>query len=938
MEVSELVDVRVAILSDRQEWREQLAIQLKGLGVKDLHLASPTSEIPPAAISIIDAAGVIPSVVGRTIFGLSSDAPPTLTAPSIQLPASDEQLRALLHQEIAELSVAGTTLDPEFRVAALETLFYLSTESVEFVDPNIRLLDVNHAFVINTGHSLPTVIGKTTAELFRTGDMDPEFYGEIDRTLSSGNVWRGQLTARRKDGRVSYQESVLSPIKLRGEIAGYVAVKRDLDRDELAAQALTGEGKQVDAVINNAADPIFVHDFTGLVFDSNLSGAAFLAQEGEPREQNILNLFDTASSTKLIRHWGCLDRPHVQEIDCPLRVTDGNETRVLSVRSGLVKVGDETLIISIGRDVTTRTTLARALQRRTEDLESAIAALQDAQAALVAEEARAAALEERARSSKLINDRQLWFRAIFEGARDAMIIGSRDGTIADVNRATIALTQRDKRSLVGANLIDLFTEDCRDEIASVISNLEVNGSPQHLLELKMRRGGREHADVSVNLTQVVIDNEPHIHIVARDLTMLKRAEAERGQLEKRLRQAQQLESLGTLAGGIAHDFNNLLGPIIAYSEMLEPFTAMDMDAEDMRRDIVTAASRAAELVKRILHFSRRSERRVRTIYVAEVLSEVARLLQRTLPPGLSLVFGEVDVDARIACDATELQQVIMNLCTNAIHAMENGGGVLSLTIGRMGLASSADEVEAPDDLGSGDYVCISIADTGHGMTPEIRDRVFEPYFTTKTTTRGTGLGLATVFGIVRDLGGTIRVQSEVSVGTQFDVYIPVSTKPAEPILAVDSQLSINELGIEHILVIDDEPSNIRMLDRVLATFGAKVTGFTKPNDALLHLRGCSRDYDVLITDLTMPGMTGIELTRELRTFDRYLPVIVYTGYGDDKNEANAIAAGARMMIRKPVTRRVLLRSLSVLVEEGFVAAGRDRQRDNTAGEHKKKTP
>jgi CheY-like chemotaxis protein len=231
--------------------------------------------------------------------------------------------------------------------------------------------------------------------------------------------------------------------------------------------------------------------------------------------------------------------------------------------------------------------------------------------------------------------------------------------------------------------------------------------------------------------------------------------------------------------------------------------------------------------------------------------------------------------------------------------MERSGGILSLTVRRVGLASIAEDLETPDDLESRECVCISVADTGHGMTPEIRDRVFEPYFTTKTKTRGTGLGLATVFGIVRDLGGTIRVQSEVSVGTQFDVYVPASTKPAETILEEDSPVTVDELGIENILVIDDEPSNIRMLDRVLSTFGARVTGFTNPREALLHLRESSRDYDVMITDLTMPGMTGIELTQQLRTFDRYLPVIVYTGYGDEKNEANAIAAGARMMIRKP---------------------------------------
>ena len=928
MEVPQLLNIRVAVLSTREEWRARIASQLEDIGVQTITVASPLDDIPPTAISIIDATGVVPSVVGRPILALSDDTPPPINTASLRFPASNADLRRVICDEIEQLSAVGTTLDPEFRMAALETLFHLSTESVEFVDENIQLLDVNHAFTANTGHPLPAVIGKTTADLFRTGEVDPNFYREIDKILSTGSVWRGQLIARRKDGRISYQESILSPVLVRGDVAGYVAIKRDLDRDELTAQAFASKNQRFESIVNSAADPIFLHDFTGSVFDCNLSGTALLDLSAEDERKNILALFEEATAKQLIRHWGTLDRAHTLEIDCPLRATRDGDECVLSIRSGLVSVGGEMLIVSIGRDVSTRATLARALRNRTTELEDSIQALKTAQASLIEEENRAAILEERARSAKLINDRQMWFRAIFEETRDAMIIANRMGTIADVNEATLNFANRDKPSLIGTNVVDLFTREGPHDLAHIIENIETTGGPDMLLELKMHQATGKTTDVSVNITRVIIESEPHIHLVARDITFMKRTEVEREKLEKRLRQSQQLESLGTLAGGIAHDFNNLLGPIVAYSEMLEPFTAMDMEAEEMRQDIVTAANRAADLVKRILHFSRRSERRVRTLYVAEVLSEVARLLQRTLPPGLSLVFGQVDVDARVECDPTELQQVIMNLCTNAIHAMEKDGGVLSLTIARVGMSASVNPKLAPGDLGEGDYVQLSVADSGHGMTPEVRDRIFEPYFTTKTTTRGTGLGLATVFGIISGLDGTIRVQSEVSVGTQFDIYLPASAKTPEAILEIGASSDLSELGIGNILVVDDEPANIRMLDRVLSTFGAKVTGFTSPNDALSYLREFSRDYDVLITDLTMPQMTGIELTRELRTFDRYLPVVVYTGYGDERNEAQAIAAGARMMIRKPVTRRVLLESLSVLVKEGFVAAAQLRRKQD----------
>ena len=925
VEVPQLLNIRVAVLSAREEWRARVASQLEEIGVQNIATASPLDDIPPAAISIIDAAGVVPAVVGRPILALSDDAPPPINIASLRFPASNADLHRVICDEIGQLSSVGMNLDPEFRLAALETLFQLSTESVEFVDKKIQLLDVNHAFTDNTGHSLPAVIGKTTADLFRTGEVDPDFYREIDRALSSGSVWRGQLIARRKDGRISYQESILSPVLVRGDVAGFIAIKRDLDQDGLAAQAFASTNQRFESIVNSAADPIFLHDFTGRVFDCNISGTALLDLSGEDEEKNILAVFEEAIAKQLIRQWATLDRAQTLDTDCPLRATRDGEECVLSIRSGLVLVGGEKLIVTIGRDVTTRALLARALRNRTTELEETIQALKAAQTSLIAEENRAAILEERARSAKLVADRQLWFHTIFEGARDGMVIANRSGIIADVNQATLEFTNRDKISLIGTSIVDLFTDEGPKAIAHIIANIETSGSPDMLLELKMHRAMGEANDVSVNITRVVIDNEPHIHMVTRDIAVMKRAENERKQLEKRLRETQQLESLGTLAGGIAHDFNNLLGPIVAYSEMLEPFTAMDTEAEEMRQDIVTAGSRATDLVKRILNFSRRSERRVRTLYVAEVLSEVARLLHRTLPPGLSLVFGQVDVDARVDCDPTELHQVIMNLCTNAIHAMERDGGVLSLTIARVKMSVSFDPNLATDHLGRRDCVRISVADSGHGMTPEVRDRVFEPYFTTKTATRGTGLGLATVFGIIRDLSGTIRVQSEVSVGTQFDIYLPASAKTPEAILEVGTPSDIIDLGIGKVIVVDDEPVNIRILDRLLATFGAKVTGFTTPDDALSCLRKSSHDYDVLITDLTMPKMTGIELIRELRTFDQDLPVVVYTGYGDERSEAQAIAAGARMMIRKPVTQRVLLASLSVLVKEGLIAAARARR-------------
>ena len=456
----------------------------------------------------------------------------------------------------------------------------------------------------------------------------------------------------------------------------------------------------------------------------------------------------------------------------------------------------------------------------------------------------------------------------------------------------------------------------------LVRSLNEASPPTELMEAVVVSSAGVRREVSVNAAHVHIHDAPFLHIVARDVTNQNRAEHERAQLEQRLQQSQKLEALGTLAGGIAHDFNNLLGPIVAYAEMLESVTAAESEAEEMRQDIVTAAERAADLVRRILHFSRRSEGQPKVLYVAEVVTEVARLLERTLPPGLVLRFEALDVTARVECDPTELQQVVMNIATNALHAMEDAPGVLTIEVTRLVLDPPRGLQSESETPLVGEFVKVSVTDTGHGMSPEIQQRVFEPYFSTKTSTRGTGLGLATVFGLVQQMRGTIRIESAVGEGSRFDVYIPASEKAVEADAAGTAASHRTALGIRSAIVVDDEPANIRMMERLLATAEIEMTGFTDPRTAVEFICSTTKEVDVIITDLTMPGMNGIELIEQVRHTAPHLPIIIYTGYGDERSEARAIAAGARMMLRKPVTRRVLMDALATLVDEGFVKAAR----------------
>lgn len=385
-----------------------------------------------------------------------------------------------------------------------------------------------------------------------------------------------------------------------------------------------------------------------------------------------------------------------------------------------------------------------------------------------------------------------------------------------------------------------------------------------------------------------------------DISERKRDEEERKKLQEQLQQAQKMEAIGTLAGGIAHDFNNILGAILGYAEMAHEDCASGLVKPRDLEQILKAGNRAKELVKQILAFSRQAEEQKITLQPAVIIKESIKLLRSSIPSTIDI---QQDVDPAvhlIHADPIQLHQIIMNLCTNAYHAMEETGGRLVLSL-KNRVVTKEDVLGLPH-VQSGDFVQLSIGDTGAGIAPEIRQRIFEPYFTTKETGKGTGMGLAIVHGIVNSSGGFITCDSEVGAGTVFTINLPALVDPEIP---VTSKIELVPVGTERILLIDDELMLAEMGRTMLERLGYTVTICTESLVALAVFKKEPDAFDLVITDQTMPEMTGIDIARRMLQLRPELPIVLCTGYSSIISEQKAKSSGIKGFVLKPLVKKDL---------------------------------
>jgi PAS domain S-box-containing protein len=392
---------------------------------------------------------------------------------------------------------------------------------------------------------------------------------------------------------------------------------------------------------------------------------------------------------------------------------------------------------------------------------------------------------------------------------------------------------------------------------------------------------------------------------AMDITAEKKAQIDKERLEAQLRQSQKMEAMGTLAGGIAHDFNNILGAILGYGELAYQHSAAGSALRRYLDNVMHAAGRAKALVDRILGFSRSGLGERVPVNVQSVIEETLELLAASLPAGIRLEKTLDAGDAAVIGDATHLHQVAMNLCTNALHAMERGG-VLRVVLERVAL--SEQRSLSRGTLSPGAYVRLVVSDTGSGIPPAVLERMFDPFFTTKGVGAGTGLGLSLVHGIVSELGGAIDVATTAGKGTRFEIWLPVAGEAERP--AVEAARELPRGHGETVMIVDDERPLVALAKEMLAELGYHAVGFESSSAALQAFRAEPQRFDLVLTDEAMPDLIGTELVREIRQIRPDLAIILMSGHGGAQLTQRAAAVGAREVLRKPLQGRDLAESLA----------------------------
>lgn len=555
-------------------------------------------------------------------------------------------------------------------------------------------------------------------------------------------------------------------------------------------------------------------------------------------------------------------------------------------------------------------TLKRKVIKRTYDLQDAVSKLK-------------AEITERKQAEKALRAAEQLFSYYMDSIDSYVYIKDREGNYTFINKKTEKLFNTTREDLKKKKYtdFDFFDEEMAKQLRKNDKKIIDTGQNTENEEIG-RPEGRENIERGVGFKYFLAlkfplrDKDGNIIGVcgfSHDITDKKKAEKERDVLESRLQQSQKMESIGTLAGGIAHDFNNLLYPIIGFSEMLKEDLTPDSPEHESAQEIYNAGRRGGELVKQILAFSRQTEHKLSPVHFQKILTEVCKLIRSTIPSDIE-IFQDIQKDCGLVmAEATQLHQIAMNLITNAYHAVEKASGEIAIQLKEI-ILDNDDLKDSP--LQPGQYVMLSVSDNGVGIPKEIMNNIFEPYFTTKEKGKGTGLGLAVVYGILTEHKGDIKVYSEKGLGTTFNVYLPLMKKSDE---AISTEKELNKLtGTERILLVDDEKSVVRLEKLMLERLGYNVSAMSNSLEALEIFNSNPDGYDLVISDMTMPNMTGDQLAQELMAIRPDIPIVICTGFSERINKEQAEANKVKGFLMKPVIKSEMAQMVREVLDEAKI--------------------
>ena len=726
----------------------------------------------------------------------------------------------------------------------LENIIDAIQDGIIVLDPNLNIVRANRWMERKYASEMPLMGKKCYAVLQGRQDACPEC--PYPQTLETGVPSRQLFPYPSVQNPTGWIEVSMSRLEdSDGNVTGAIEHVKDVTDRVQTEAALKDESTRRRLLVEQSRDGIVVLDQNGKVYEANQRYADMLGYTMEEVLQLHLWDWDTQwTQEQLLEMVRTVDDTG-DHFETSHRRKDGTYIDVEISTNGTV-YGGQKFVFCVCRDITER--------KRTEE------ALQES--------------EER-------------FRSVVNQAADAIFLHDSKGRIIDANQVACTRLGYEKKEL-----LTLYVKDIDPDFVERKDHIffwnELEEKAPIIFEGRHRRKDGSIFLAEISLSPIKYGKEKVVLALARDIS-------ERKHLEAQLQQAHKMEAIGTLAGGIAHDFNNILGIILGNAELaiddVPEWNPGRLNLDEIR----IASLRAKDVVRQLLSFARKTEVKKKPTNIAGIIKETLKLMRSSIPTSIEIrqnIVKEIDT---ILADPTQINQVLINLCTNAAHAMIEDGGILEVTLKNIDVFENT--ATGYPDLKPGRYVNLIVSDTGHGISHEKMERIFDPYFTTKEVGKGSGMGLAVVHGIINGHDGTILVESKQGKGTTFSIFFPMIEAQA-----ITESETLKELpsGNETILFVDDEESLIKMGRQILERLGYKVETRTSPIEALELFQSKPHAFDLIITDMAMPKMTGDKLANQVLKKRPDMPIILCTGFSETIDEKTAGEIGLAEYIEKPL--------------------------------------
>ncbi len=748
-----------------------------------------------------------------------------------------------------------------------------TSDSIVIFGWDDTILYVNAAFENLSGYTRQEAVGKSLVDLLDSGHHPDSFHDQKRTFLHEGNEVRATYVNKNKSGDLYYEEKTIAPLKdSNGNILSFVSTGRDITRQIITEENLRAsiqetdtEARKFQSLLESAPDAIVAVNQKGqIVLANSQTKALFGYQRDELLNQPVELLLPDAFKENHIHHRETYNaNPHIramgQGLDLVARRKDGSEFPV-EISLSPLQTEDGLLVTSIIRDITERKRVEAALRQKDEDL-----------------------------------------RALVERAPYGIYRSNVAGKFHLLNRALVDMLGYDsEKELLALDMATQVYADPRQRAQFIEQHRETGRFVNVEVEWKRKDGKLITVRLSGHSFPGENPGDTIFEVVAEDITQQR-------SLEQQVRHSQKMEAIGRLTGGIAHDFNNLLTLVYGYSELLQERIGRGHPARSAVEEIQKAAERATTLTKQLLAFSRNQPQKPEIFSLNTAVEQMEKMLRRVIGEDITLVLSLEPAPAEIKAEPGQVEQILMNFTVNARDAMPRGGR-LTLRTENIVLAEH-DSLRSPD-LSPGPYVVLSVSDTGVGMDAEILARIFEPFFTTKEKDKGTGLGLATVYGIVKQSGGLVTVFSQPGEGTTFQIFFPrlgqdpALNKQARKITAAPG-------GDRTVLLVEDEDSLRRVAQEFLTLSGYTVLSAADGEEAL-NLAGQHRDtIHLLVTDMVMPGMSGRELASRLLRLRPDIKILYISGYTYEEVLPSDKTAPEGAFLQKPFA----LDALAIKVRE-----------------------